>query len=194
MKPSQSERFEKGRRRGLCTKKNDDDDDDGDSGRKSGGFLVDSHKEPPIVEDPLLLSVDVLAILLSCQLMGFVDVLNDPSFWKQGGFFQPIPAVPSTLGLFVQRASSMAVCWVSAGLVWLGFSREAYKSDEALVSSTIKIYLTFVLLRFGLAAIPAALGSPDPAWSFDFVELGKQCYYPLLITVGFRYFYSINNR
>ena len=32
---------------------------------------------------------DLLALVLACQLIGLVDVLNDPAFWAKGGFPSP---------------------------------------------------------------------------------------------------------
>ena len=143
-----------------------------------------------IIEDPILLSVDVLAILLSCQLMGFMDAMSAPNFWTSGGFLQPIPMIPSSLGLLVQRVSMMSISWISAGVLSRGFRRGAYASDRALVVSTGLLCLTYVLFRVGLAAVLS--GQDDSV--VDAIDLARQCYYPLVINAAFRYIYAIKNR
>ena len=62
---------------------------------------------------PFLLP-DAFAILLASQLMGLLDVVNDPHFAQAGGWLQPIPAVPSTLGILVQRVALLGVLWIVA--------------------------------------------------------------------------------
>ena len=204
----------------AMTPSNSDNDNDNNSSNDNDARrdapLLPPPPQLPDIEDPLLLVVDVLAILLSGQLMGFLDVTNDPSFWQQGGFFQPIPAVPSTLGTYVDRVSVMSICWVMAGWLCNSYRKGAYDSDKALWVSIPTVYATFVLLRLGLTFVVSPFGSvPNDLVSdsdmalmassasqgtiasslpFDVVEIGKQCYYPLLVSVGFRYLYGRMNR
>lgn len=129
--------------------------------------------------EPGPLTVDILAIVVASQLIGLVDVLNDASFWENGGFSQPLPAVPATLDDFVQRTSSGCVCWILSTLLvshdnWIEIPRLA------------KIIVAFVLLQFGLAfAVSKVM-----ALSVDPLLLARDCYFVTIMITGFRYFYG----
>ena len=94
--------------------------------------------------DPSLLTVDILAVVVASQLIGLVDVLNYASFWDNGGFAQPLPAVPATLGSFVQRTSSGCVCWIVSNI---------WGSNDTWIAmpTSAKVVVGFVLLQFALA-------------------------------------------
>eukprot|EP00525_Craspedostauros_australis_P005347 CAMPEP_0198118880 /NCGR_PEP_ID=MMETSP1442-20131203/23416_1 /TAXON_ID= /ORGANISM="Craspedostauros australis, Strain CCMP3328" /LENGTH=207 /DNA_ID=CAMNT_0043777223 /DNA_START=10 /DNA_END=634 /DNA_ORIENTATION=+ len=82
----------------AANKNNDSDDGDDDT---ANTFL----NKP-------LLAADLFGILIACELLGLLDVVNDPAFAANGGFFQPIPVVPTTLDTLVQRISVLACCWL----------------------------------------------------------------------------------
>ena len=86
----------------LLTKKNEDD---------SSSTRI--RPQPPL-NDPKLCVSDFLALLLASQLIGLLEVVNDPEFIRNGGWFQSIPAVPSTLDELVQRISTFAILWAAA--------------------------------------------------------------------------------
>mmetsp|Transcript_16971 Transcript_16971/g.19618 ORF Transcript_16971/g.19618 Transcript_16971/m.19618 type:complete len:181 (-) Transcript_16971:374-916(-) len=68
-----------------------------------------------VIEEPRLLAGDMVSVLLTCQLLGLVDVLNTPEFWLSGGFAQPVGLMPegvSTLGTLVKRGWFDEYCMV----------------------------------------------------------------------------------
>ena len=142
------------------------------------GKNSDNHDSEESI-DPGLLTVDILAILVASQLIGLVDVLNDASFWENGGFAQPLPAVPATLGDFVQRTSSACVCWILS-TVW------GSNDDWIAMPRLTKVVVGFVLLQFGLALTVSQV----MALSVDPLFLLRDCYFVTIMITGFRYFYG----
>lgn len=138
------------------------------------------------IDEPILVGVDVLAIFLSCQLMGLLDVLNDPSFWSNGGLLQPIPMIPATLDTLVQRTSAMSVSWIAAGILTGGYERKAVVGSFVATSGRLVAVYTVVRVVLALAA---ASGE-----GIDMFDLIRQCYYPLLLNSAFRYIYSKSSR
>lgn len=128
--------------------------------------------------DANLLTLDILAVVVASQLVGLVDVLNDASFWEKGGWAQPLPAVPATLGSFVQRVSSGSVCWIISSLwgsndTWIAIPRLP------------KVVIGFVLLQFGLAFCVSHI----TALCVEPLYVARDCYFVTIVIVGFRYFY-----
>ncbi|KAL3939964.1 MAG: hypothetical protein SGARI_001171, partial [Bacillariaceae sp.] len=79
---------------------NDDKATDADDKKRS---LDNANGDAHDNNQQSLILPDAFAILLACQLTGLLDVVNDPQFTQAGGWLQPIPAVPPTLGILVQR-------------------------------------------------------------------------------------------
>jgi hypothetical protein len=91
--------------------------------------------------DPGLWTSDFLAILLASQLIGLLDVVNSAEFIQNGGWFQPIPAVPSTLDDLVRRISSFAVLWAIASASVISFAKKTTTttnpSSKNVASTTV---------------------------------------------------------
>lgn len=122
-----------------------------------------------------LLTGDLVAILVACQLIGLIDVLNDDSFWAKGGFAQPVPTMPTTLGTFVQRTSTGSICWIMASLTG---------SNKASISSTSRIAGVFALLQLGLAF---GISQTTSATNFDPYLVARDCYFIVILVAGWRY-------
>jgi hypothetical protein len=109
-----------------------------------------------------ILAADLVGIVLACQLLGLVDVLTDRSFWAQGGWFQPIPAIPASLSVLVGRISENALAVAACSLVVGGYRSSAVASTERLqyigLRTTILYALSRLLLGVGLGYM---LGAPD---------------------------------
>ena len=129
--------------------------------------------------DANLLTGDIIAVVVACQLIGLIDVLNDATFWEKGGFAQSIPAVPSTLGTFVQRVSSGCVCWILSSFIG---------SNAATIPSTAKVVFLFGLLQLGLAFAVSQTASVG----FDPLLVARDCYFAAIVASGWRYFYAKN--
>ncbi|KAL3945562.1 MAG: hypothetical protein SGBAC_000386 [Bacillariaceae sp.] len=127
--------------------------------------------------------------------MGLLDVLNDPEFVRQGGWLQPIAAVPSTLGTLVEHISTLCVVWLIAA-----FSEEesytftAIENEKSSILIALTIALNFVFLRCILAGVLAGFGGGG----FDDsivrnTQLGlvlRDCYFVLLGLPTSRFIYT----
>ena len=150
-------------------------------------FSLESYIE---VGEPRILLLDLVTIAIACELMGLVDLLNDPRFWNNGGWMQPIPLEPSTMDVLIQRFSGLSVSWLLAGSMWRGFRQESISTDESLIRTTGSICVTFVILRLGLAFLVATIGAD----SVDTLDLVKQFYFAVLLLCTGRVIYSKYNR
>jgi hypothetical protein len=139
------------------------------------------------VEDLGLLVGDIVAIFLASQLMGLLDVVNDPDFVRNGGWFQPIPAVPSTLGVLIERISTLSLVWILSALSEENsFSYTAVESEKASILMAFSIVVNFVALRLLLGWTLAFATNAD----FNFGILLRDCYFVTLLLPGFRFLYS----
>jgi hypothetical protein len=141
---------------------------------------------------PRLLTVDIIGCLVSCELLGLADVMSDNQFWLDGGFAQPIPGVPITLGTLMQRDSVTSVAWILAALIKNGYSQSAVFSDD---SSTLKcaatIWLDYCSIRIVLALLSSALLTHLPV---DGLDLVRQCWFTACVLLTFRYIFSKYSR
>jgi hypothetical protein len=148
--------------------------------------------------DPLLITTDVFAIAMACQLMGLIDVLNDPTFWDSGGWLQPV-VVPTTLPTFIQRFSINTVLFIAVPFV---FRTGANQSEIALASSksvrttmlqTIAIF-TLIRVVVGLSIILLLRPSSDDNSILDLLGtvtmLLRECYFVGITTTTGRYVYQ----
>mmetsp|Transcript_3896 Transcript_3896/g.8945 ORF Transcript_3896/g.8945 Transcript_3896/m.8945 type:complete len:259 (-) Transcript_3896:1230-2006(-) len=147
------------------------------------------------VDDYGLVIGDLLSIILASQLMGLLDVLNNPEFGRQGGWLQPIPAVPSTLGTLVERISTLCLVWLIAA-----FSEEesytftATESEKSSILIALTVAVNFVALRCILAVVLGAIsGNNFDGNIFENAQLGlvlRDCYFVVLALPTFRFLYT----
>jgi hypothetical protein len=139
------------------------------------------------VEDLGLLVGDIVAIVLASQLMGLLDVVNDPDFARNGGWFQPVPGVPSTLGVLIERISTLSLVWILSALSEENsFSYTAVESEKISILIAFIIVFNFVALRLLLGWTLAFATNAD----FNFGILLRDCYFVALLLPGFRFLYS----
>jgi hypothetical protein len=73
---------------------------------------------------------DCLAIVLASQMIGLLDIVNSTEFVQAGGWFQPMPAVPTTFALLVKRMVNLAALRiVSLTLVETLLSQKIQQQD-----------------------------------------------------------------
>jgi hypothetical protein len=139
------------------------------------------------VEDTSLLAADVFAIAIASQLMGLLDILNDPEFVKNGGWFQPIPAVPATLDVLIERFSILSLSWLAAALARKGsFSKDSVATDEAAIKNSLRILLDFVVLRGLIGLLFSQVAGSDP----NLLSLLRDFYFVGLAVTGLRFLYG----
>ena len=138
------------------------------------------------LEQPSLLACDICGIVIASQLMGLLDVLNDPSFSSNGGWAQPVPAVPSTLGELIQRFSILSFSWIAVALArGNAFDSKVNETPEVAVKTTLRIWVDFCMLQILLGvAIPYTTGV-----DIDFGEILRRCYFTGLAIPTFRFLF-----
>lgn len=161
--------------------------------------------EALLLLDPGLWISDFLSLILASQLIGLLNILNNPEFIANGGWFQPIPAVPSTLDELVQRISMFGVAWAmaSASVFFVAKTTstktmEQKNSDESDTSILLKknvqtLAIFGVLLLVGNGFV---FGLGDSSVNIDgksgiyLLDVLRNCYYVGLSTSGLRFLYS----
>jgi hypothetical protein len=140
------------------------------------------------IEDSGILVGDLFAIAIASQLIGLLDIVNDPEFVRSGGWFQPIPAVPSTLDVLAQRISTLSLTWILVALARKdSFSFDSIiTSDEVAIKKALRIVLDFSFLRFFVALAMAYATHAD----LDFGGVLRECYFVALTVPGFRFLYG----
>ena len=141
------------------------------------------------IGEPRLLLGDLISLLLTCQLLGLVDVLDKPDFWMNGGFAQSIDLSPtsstssiSTLGTLVKRDSVMSISWVLSSLKHDGYSLGTIADDITAIKCSFTILVDYCSLLI-LFALVTALGTHS---SVDAVLILRQTYYTILMLCTFR--------
>lgn len=137
-----------------------------------------------LVQDSSLVAVDVVSIAMASQLLGLADTLNDPKFWQQGGWFQPMSAMESTLPTLVQRESILTICWLLSALAWKGYNANETETHQSSIAS---IAVTFCGLRVALGLAMSVLGGHV---DFDVWDSIRQCYFAIVLVGSLRFLYS----
>lgn len=166
----------------------------------------DEKSEIELVMDPGLWTTDFLALILASQLIGLLDVINSPEFTENGGWFQPIPAVPSTLDDLVQRISSFGISWAiaSASVIFLAKIKQSLSDASApnksdgdqhsaiTINSYVQTLIIFGIVQFLFQTFfHGSSEASDFAYSNADMTLGalRNSYFVGLSTVGLRYLY-----
>ena len=142
--------------------------------------------------DPTILFVDIITVAIACQLLGLLDVVNDPAFWKNGGWLQPIPAAPSTLPILVQRFSINGILYVGTALFLGSLVNDAVAAPKTVLWAALRTSSVFSLVRLivgvTLAATISSEGDFSATQQLDVVlELLRECYFVALATTAGRY-------
>jgi len=165
--------------------------------------------EKALLSDPGLWAADFLALILAAQLIGLSKIVNNPEFVRNGGWFQPIPAVPSTLGELVERISSFGVSWGIACVVVAATAGKNQGTVDAnqdaespgvgvrvLIGRNLPTLAVFAVLQvlgtLALVGLENGNGSGisgDPSGSL-LLDVLRNCYYVGLTTSGLRYLYG----
>ena len=139
------------------------------------------------IDDIGLLTSDLLAIAIASQLMGLLDIVNDPSFIANGGWTQPIPAIPSTLGTLIQRFATLSVLWIIAALNRRDtYTAKSIETDEAAIKNAVQIWITFCLVGIILAVTVSFIAQSD----LDASTILREAYIVGLSVPTFRFLYG----
>jgi len=141
------------------------------------------------IQEPKLLVGDLISILLTCQLLGLVDILNDPIFWANGGFMQSIDLSPtgvSSLGTLVRRDSVISISWVLSAIKHQGYSIAAVIDDLTAIKCAFTIFIDFCSLLI-IFALGSGFIMKGPV---DAVDIVRQAYFTIIILGTFRVVYG----
>jgi hypothetical protein len=208
----------------LSRKSNDDNTDEIGDNNNNNAPKNNSMATTPLspdaslLLDPGLWISDFLAVILASQLIGLLDIVNSPEFIQNGGWFQPIPAVPSTLDDLVQRISFFGITWaIASASVFFFANTMATTTTTSTNSSDINNDTSVILKRnvqtlavFGVMQIVGngivfgLLGSDvnnslannndgflvDGTSAIPWLDVLRNCYYVGLSTTGLRFLYG----
>ena len=180
----------------------DEDELGGEENQNNDNNAFDSFLSSRI-QDETLVVVDILAIAIAAQLIGLLDVVNNPEFIQNGGWFQPIPAIPPTLNVLIQRFSILTISWMTVALLFrkdsfVGSGSGAGDDESSIttIQTGLRILLDFTILRLVVGILFFFVGATggiddDPLnLSFVLLQLLRDCYFVGLSVTGFRFLYG----
>jgi len=154
---------------------------------------------------------DGLALVLASQLIGLLNIINNPEWIRKGGWFQPI-GVPKTLDELVIRISFFAVVWaissvlvVATTTVSTNAANDPNKNDDSTSTTTttllknnlqtLVVFGVLQLLGYGtvgsLGLITDGYGQSSILLSqIPWLEILRNSYYVGLSTFGLRFLYG----
>jgi hypothetical protein len=148
-------------------------------------------QDPFYIDEPLLLAFDLLALILTTQLLILTEILLQPSFWDGGGFNQPVTLSSfSSLGYFVRRDCLLSICWVVSAVYNRGYNYAAFVNDLESIKSSLRIFVDFSSLLIITKLILAGLGRMP----VDGLEILREAWFVIFVLALFRFVYSRANR
>ena len=132
--------------------------------------------------NPRLLLTDLLAVAIACQLMGLIDVLNDPVFWTNGGWLQPI-LVPESLPTLVQRFSINSCVLICVAVV---FPTSLSNSFRTTLLQSLSMF-SIVRIGLGLILLASHADTTGPDALNVIVESIRECYFVSVATTTGRF-------
>ena len=144
-----------------------------------------------------MLVCDIVAIILASQLIGLLDIINDPDFIQAGGWFQPLPTMPTTLNTLVQRIATLCFTWILSTVVTLNIiiNNESTQTKQQLQEQSIWtkhewIILTiFTLLRVIIGLTSTSVESTTTT-NVIIIESLRDSYFAGLFTLTLRFLYN----
>ena len=181
--------------------------DDNDKKSNSNKREEELSPDVQVLLDPGLWASDFLALILASQLIGLLNILNSPEFVANGGWFQPIPAIPPTLGELVQRISTFGVAWAIASASVVFFAKTTTSADipqktledsetTMILKRNVLTLAVFGLLLFLGNGIAFGFQGADGLTNADgnqvipWLNALRNCYYVGLSTSGLRLLYG----
>jgi hypothetical protein len=131
-----------------------------------------------------ILVADLFAIVTACQLLGLQDAVDNPDFFKNGGWLQPI-TWPSTISTLITRISESALVWILAAIAGRAYNERAMESSTVAVTTAVKTAVLFGITRLLLAALVSTSTIHMRGW--DGTEILRECYFVAVATIGARY-------
>jgi hypothetical protein len=126
-----------------------------------------------------------------------LDIVNSPEFVQAGGWFQPIPAVPTTFGLLMQRISTLGAMWLSSVTVvetlWNPKAQQGGSPTAWIQPSDWMTFAVFCSLRLLMGCVldfVSAYNVASTSVNNDLILITlRDCYFVGLFTFTLRYLY-----
>ena len=137
------------------------------------------------IHTPLLIA-DIFSIVLATQLLGLADTLNDPNFWDDGGWFQPVTMRSTYIfPTLIQRFSILAISWFTAA-----FAKKGWTSDATTepFKAALALVFPFVIVLGVLETLASFIlqGEFPP----DLLEIIRMGYFTLILVLAGRFAFS----
>lgn len=177
--------FHFGRNKRALKAENDDEREKSDDNKNI------QPQDPFFIEEPRLLICDLLAILVTTQLVFLTHVLQQSSFWDNGGFIQAITFSSfSSLGDFMRTDSLLSLCWICSALYNRGYGYAAFVDDLQSIKSSLQVFVDFCSLLIISKILFASL---DKAPVDPYLVL-TEAWFVIFVVGTFRFAYSRANR
>jgi hypothetical protein len=169
----------------------------GDNNNKNDdNKLKESNVDNFVHVDPGLLVTDTIAIVLASQLIGLLDIINDPDFIQAGGWFQPLPTMPTTLNELVQRMATLCFTWILSTVFivkTISKNDSSYKpSKQPQLFWTKLEWFTltlFTILRVAIGLVGLST-TGEATTDVIIIESLRDCYFVGLFTLSLRFIYN----
>lgn len=150
----------------------------------SSALLAKKNSKPEEDNDITILTADVFGVAVACQLLGLTDVLNDSSFWLNGGWFQPISAIPTSLSVLVHRISLNLLLISATSIVLKGYKPRSVDSLTKMQETGLRIVALYGLLRI-LIVLGMVLAEPDISMADPMLLVGQSLQEIYCVSLGF---------
>merc|ERR1712232_563829 len=110
-----------------------------------------------IIGDSFLLVGDIFILFASGFTVALSDVLSDPSFASSGGWAQPIPLVPPSLGSTINSVSVMGFTWALAGIKNRAYDPSAILNPESALKCVLSVWVDYCSIQIIFSLFGAIL-------------------------------------
>lgn len=144
-----------------------------------------------VVADSSLLAIDLLAILVSCEILGIIDDVT-ANGWKT--FLDPVTMNSfSTLPLLIRRVSILSITWIVSSLKNKGYSFDTTKDETTVIKTVLRSFVEFSILTsvfvFCSSGISGNNNQPEFYDSTVLETIAQTTFLPLAALLSFRLFY-----
>uniref|UniRef100_A0A7S1BGV6 Transmembrane protein 147 n=1 Tax=Corethron hystrix TaxID=216773 RepID=A0A7S1BGV6_9STRA len=139
----------------------------------------------PVIDDTFLLAGDVLVLFVSGLAVALSNVVSDPSFAASGGWTQPIPLIPLSLGSTINKVSVMGLAWIVAAIKSNAYSASATSEFNIALKCVVSVWVDYcsiqVIITLGVAFLNHASADGENlllqlVYTFTFMSFWRVLY------------------
>jgi len=143
-----------------------------------------------VVADSSLLAIDLVAILVSCEILGIIDDVT-ANGWQT--FLNPVTLNSfATLPLLIRRVSILSITWIVSSLKNKGYSLDATKDETTVIKTVLRSFVEFSLLTGVYVFCSSGISDNNQPGFYDSTVLetiAQETILPLAVLLSFRIFY-----